>query len=91
MTHPLILVIISAQYGKNSSRILHAVEQIRQDVLYFSSCIAKSLLNELENIGQGQRSLCTTHPPMLAIICFKYGKNPSSMCHMLAILLQSHC
>ena len=59
------------------------------DVPYFSSFIAKSCLNDLEDIGQGQRSLCTTHPLMLVILCLiwkdlvdigqgkKDGKNPS--------------
>ena len=36
---------------------------------YFSSFIAKSWLNDLKDIGQGQRSLCVTHPLMLLIIC----------------------
>ena len=39
--------------------------------------IAKSWLNDLEDIGQGQRSLWTTHSLMLVIICAQYGKNPS--------------
>ena len=77
MTHPLMLVIICAKYGKNPSRTVHAVEWTRQDVLYFSSFIAKSWLNDLEDIGQGQRSLHMTHPLMIANICAKYGNNPS--------------
>ena len=32
--------------------------------------------NDLENIGQGQRSLYATHPLILVIICAKHGKNP---------------
>ena len=44
---------------------------------YFSSFIAKSWLNNLEDIGQGQRSWHATHSLMLAIICAKYGKKPS--------------
>ena len=34
-------------------------------------------LNNIENIGQGQRSLHVTHPHMLVIICDKYGNNSS--------------
>ena len=34
-----------------------------------------SQLNNIESIGQGQRSLFATHPPMLVTICAKYGKN----------------
>ena len=33
--------------------------------------------NDLEDIGQGQRSLNATHPLILVIICAKYRKNPS--------------
>ena len=33
--------------------------------------------NDLEDIGQGQRSTHVTHLLMLVIICTKYGKNPS--------------
>ena len=44
---------------------------------YFSSFVAKSWLNYLEDIGQGQRSLCMKYPPMLVIICAQCGKNLS--------------
>ena len=37
----------------------------------------KSRLNDLEDIGQGQRSSHATHLLMLVVICTKYGKNPS--------------
>ena len=47
-------------------------------LLYFSSFIANLWLNDLEDIGQGQRSLCMTHPIMLVIICAQYGKNLSA-------------
>ena len=50
-TRPVILLIISAEYGKNPSRIIHAVERIRRDTPYVSSFIAKLWLNELENIA----------------------------------------
>ena len=42
-----------------------------------TSFIAKSWPNDLEVIGQGQRSSHATHLLMLVIICTKYGKNPS--------------
>ena len=38
---------------------------------------SKSRSNDLEDIGQGQRSSHATHLLMLVIICTKYGKNPS--------------
>ena len=37
----------------------------------------KTWSNDLEDIGQGQRSSHATHLLMLVIICTKYGKNPS--------------
>ena len=76
-----MLVIICAKYGKNSSRTVSAVERTRQDVSYLSSFIAKSWLNDLEDIDQGQKSLTMTHPLMLVIICPKKGKNPSRTVH----------
>ena len=39
--------------------------------------VTKSRSNDLEDIGQGQRSSHATHLIMLVIICTKYGKNPS--------------
>ena len=69
MIHPLMPVIIYVKYGKKPSRTVLAVERIRQDVPYLNSFIAKSWLNDLEDMGQGQRSLCVTHPLMLVIIC----------------------
>ena len=53
-TQPLLLVIICAQYGMNPPRTVCAVEWTRQAVPYCSSFIAKSWLNNLEDIGQGQ-------------------------------------
>ena len=38
---------------------------------------SKSRSNDLEDIGQGQRSPHATHLLKLVIICVKYGKNPS--------------
>ena len=65
MTH-LMLVIICIKYGKNPSRTVDATERTQF-----------SRPNDFEDIGQGQRSLCATHPLILVIICAKYGKNPS--------------
>ena len=80
-TQPRMLVIICAKYGKNISRTVGAVKRTRQDMLYFSSFIAKSGLNDLEDISRGQRSLHATHPLMQEIIGAKYGENPSSTVH----------
>ena len=62
-----MLVIICTKYGKNPSRTVDAIEWT-----WFS----RSRPNDLENIGQGQRSSHVTHLLML-IICTKYGMNPS--------------
>ena len=69
MTHPLMIVVICAKYGENPCRTVCAVERTRQDATYFSSFIAKSGLNDLEDIGKGQRSLCPRHPLIVVIIC----------------------
>ena len=69
-THPLMLVIICGKYGKNPSRTVDATQRTR---------FWRSRPNDLENIGQGQRSLHVTHPLMLMMICAKYGKNASSI------------
>ena len=63
-----MIVIICATYKKNPSRTVHTTERTR---------FSKSRPNDLEDIGQGQRSSHATHPLMLLIICTKYGKNPS--------------
>ena len=57
---PLMIVIICAKYKKNPSRTVNATERTR---------FSKSRPNDLEDIGQGQRSLCATHPLMVVIIC----------------------
>ena len=49
-------------------RTVDATEQTR---------FSRSRPNDLEHIGQGQRSLHATHPLMLMMICAKYGKYPS--------------
>ena len=77
MTHPLMPVIICIKYENNPSRKVQAVEWTGQDMPYFSSFIANSWLNDPEDIGQGQKSLCATHTLMMVIICGKYGKNPT--------------
>ena len=59
-THPLMIVIICAKYKKNPSITVDATEQTQ---------FSKSRPNDLEDIGQGQRSLCATHPLMVMIIC----------------------
>ena len=63
-----MIVIICAKYKKNPSRTVDAIERTR---------FSKSRPNYLENIRQGQRSLCATHPLMVVIICGSYGRNPS--------------
>ena len=68
MTHPLMVVIICGKYGNNRSR----TENVTEWTLF-----SKSRSNDLEDIGQGQRSSHATHILMLVIICTKYGKNPS--------------
>ena len=64
-----MLVIICTKYGKNPSRTVDATERTR---------FSKSRPNDLEHIGQGQRSLHVTHPLMLMMICAKYGNNRST-------------
>ena len=61
-------VIICGKYGNNQSRTENVTERTQ---------FSKSRLNDLEDIGQGQRSSHATHFLMLVIICTKYGKNPS--------------
>ena len=63
-----MIVIICAKYRKNPSRTVDATERTR---------FSKSRPNDLEDIGQGQRSWCATHPLMVVIICAQYEKNPS--------------
>ena len=63
-----MLVITCTKYRKNPSRTIDAIERTQ---------FSRSKPNNLEDIGQGQRSSHATHPLMLVIICTKYGKNPS--------------
>ena len=78
MTHPLMQIIICANYGKNPSRTVDAVERTQQDMPYFTSFITTSWLSDLEDIGQGQMSLHVTHSLMQVIIYAKHGKNPAT-------------
>ena len=61
-------MIICGKYGNNRSRTENVTERTR---------FSKSRSNDLEDIGQGQRSSHATHLLMLVIICTTYGKNPS--------------
>ena len=63
-----MVVIICGKYGNNRSRTENVTERTR---------FSNSRSNDLEDIGQGQRSSHATHLLMLVIICIKYGKNPS--------------
>ena len=63
-----MVVIICGKYENNRFRTENVTERTR---------FSKSRSNDLEDIGQGQRSSHATHLLMLVIICIKYGKNPS--------------
>ena len=63
-----MVVIICGKYGNNRSRTENITERTR---------FSKSRSNDLEDIGQGQRTSYATHLLMLVITCIKYGKNPS--------------
>ena len=63
-----MVLIICGKYGNNRSRTENVTEWTR---------FSKSRSNDLEDIGQGQRSSLATHLLMLVIICTKYRKNPS--------------
>ena len=63
-----MVVIICGKYANNLSRTEKVTERTR---------FSKSRSNDLEDIGQGQRSSHATHLLMLVIICITYGKNPS--------------
>ena len=54
---------------------LYMLHRMDTTMSYFCSFIARSWLNDLEDIGQGKRSLHTTHSLMLVIIFAKYRKN----------------
>ena len=63
-----MVVICCGKYGNNQRRTENVTERTR---------FSKSRSNDLEDIGQGQRSSHATHLLMLVITCTKYGKNPS--------------
>ena len=63
-----MVVIICGKHGNNGSRTENVTERTQ---------FSKSRSNDLEDIGQGQRSSHVTHLLMLVIICTKYGKNTS--------------
>ena len=63
-----MVMIICGKYGNNRSRTEKVTEPTR---------FSKSRSNDLEDIGQGQRSSHATHLLMLVIICTKYGNNRS--------------
>ena len=67
ITHTIESYWIPSQEN-NRSRTENVTEQT-----WFS----KSRWNDLEDIGQGQRSSHATHPLMVVIICGKYGNNRS--------------
>ena len=67
ITHTIGSYWIPSQQN-NQSRTENITERTR---------FSKSRSNDLEDIGQGQRSSHATHLLMLVIICTKYGKNPS--------------
>ena len=62
-----MVVMICGKYGNNRSRTENVTEQTQ---------FSKSRSNDLEDIGQGQRSSHATHLLMIVIICTNYGKNP---------------
>ena len=63
-----MLVIICIKYGKNPSRTIDVTER---------TGFSRPRPNDLEDIGQRQRSLYATQPLILVIICAKYGRKPS--------------
>ena len=77
----LMLVIICTKYGKNPSRTVDGTEW---------TLFSRSRPNDLQDIGQSQRSLYETHLLILVIICAKYGKNPSRTVDFFSRLRPKH-
>ena len=84
VTHLLMLVIICTKYGNNPSRTEKVIicdkygnNRSRTENFTEQTQFSKSRSNDLEDIGQGQRSSHATHLLMLVIICTKYGNNRS--------------
>ena len=70
-THPLILVIICAKYGKNPSRTVEFFFQgWGRKILKICQKFKFQILNKMSY---------ATHPLMIVIICAKYKKNPSTI------------
>ena len=67
-----MVLIICGKYGNNRFSTENVTERTR---------FSKSRSNDLEDIGQRQRSSHATRLLMLVIICTKYGKNPSRTVH----------
>ena len=63
-----MILIFCGKYGNNRSGTENVTERTR---------FPKSRSNDLEDIGQGQRSSHETHLLVLVIICTKYVKNLS--------------
>ena len=95
-THPLMLVFTWAEYGKNSSRTVHAVEQTLQDEPYLAVC---KFMTELPWRYRSKSKIIAPDTPSHAIdhLC-QIGKEsiqnctccsqPEMMCLILAVLLQ---
>ena len=66
-----MLMIICTKYGKNPPRTVDATQRTR---------FSRPRLNDLEDKGQGQRSLYATHPLIKVIICAKYKKESIQNC-----------
>ena len=66
-----IMGCICITYEYNNRNRCHSWIERTRDVPYFSSFIAKSWLNYLEDIAQGQRSLHGTQTLMSVILCAK--------------------
>ena len=71
--------VITCDTPSHASDHLYQIwkESIQNCRHYRADRFSKSRPNDLENIGQGQRSLHVTHPLMLMMICAKYGNNRS--------------
>ena len=79
-TPPLLLVNICAQYGKNSSWTVHAAERTWQDMTYYCTFIAKSQLNDFEDIGQNQNVIACNTPSYASDHLCQTGKESIQNC-----------
>ena len=71
-----MVVIICGKYRNTRSRTENVTERTR---------FSRPRPNDLEDIGEGQRSSYVTHHLILVIICAKYGKNPSKTVDFLMV------